>query len=138
MPAASTAANNAPLTEVKVQVPTDRIANFYALMGEWLRNPDSARPTRRRATKTRRRSGPSASRYAPIGEHLANVKKNTVTLTFDEIEDLIGGELPASAHKHRAWWANTDTHSQALIWISNGWLISEADLQEGTVTFKRE
>ena len=138
MPATSNAANNASLTEVKVQVPTDRIANFYALMGEWLHNPDGARATRRRATKTRRRSGPSASRYAPIGGHLANIKEDTVTLTFDEIEDLIDGELPASAHKHRAWWANTDTHSQALIWISSGWLVSEANLEKGVISFRRE
>ena len=137
MPATTTADGPAPLTEVKVQVPTDRVANFYALMGEWLLNPDGTTP-RRRSTSSRRRSGPSASRYAPIGEHLASVKKDTVTLTFEEIEDLIGGELPASADKHRAWWANTETHSQALTWISQGWLVQEADLEEGTVTFRRE
>lgn len=128
---------HATFTEVKVHVPTDRIASFYALMGEWLRNPDAARTPRRRSGGGRRRKGPSASRYAPIGEHLAAVKKDAATLTFEQVEDLIDGELPASAHRHRAWWANTDTHSQALTWISKGWLVQEADLDKGRVTFRR-
>ena len=47
-------ASHAPFTEVKVQVPTDRIASFYALMGEWLKNPDAARAPRRRSGGGRR------------------------------------------------------------------------------------
>ena len=131
--------SSADMAEVRVLVPTEQIPDFYKLVGEWLRNPtgngQSGGARRRRSPGRRRSTG--GSKYEPIGRHLAGVDKDTTTLTFDEIQDLIGTELPASARKHRAWWANTETHSQALTRISNGWLVQEADLEEGTVTFRR-
>lgn len=45
---------HATFTEEKVHVPTDGIASFYALVGEWLRNPDAARTSRRRSGGGRR------------------------------------------------------------------------------------
>lgn len=135
MPGTTTIDVDTPLTEVSVQIPTDRVATFYAFLGEWLRSPDGSLAPRTRASGRRRTAG--SSKYDPIGAHLASLEDDAVTLGFDEIEELTGSRLPASAHKHRAWWANTETHTQALAWIRNGWIVSEADLEAGAITFAR-
>ena len=123
--------------EAKVVVPEDRIAEFYTLVGMWLAGDAAISTVRRGARRSRRASGPSASSYAAIGTHLSGSSDRETTLSFDEIEGIIGRELPASAHRHRAWWANTDTHSQALTWLSAGWKVDTADLDAKTVTFVR-
>ncbi len=124
--------------EVKVWVPEARLTEFYALMGRWLAGDADLPSARRGARRSRRASGPSASSYAAIGTHLADVSEGEKTLSFDEIESIIGRALPASAHRHRAWWANTDTHSQALTWLSAGWKVEAADLDAREVTFVRD
>jgi len=124
--------------EAKVMVPEDRLAEFYTLMGRWLAGEATLPSVRRGTRRSRRASGPSASSYAPIGTHLAEMSGREATLSFDQIESIIGRELPASAHRHRAWWANTDTHSQALTWLSAGWKVEAADLETKEVTFVRD
>lgn len=124
--------------EAKVLVPQERLSEFYGMVGAWLSGEAVHTPGRRSTRRSRRASGPSASSYAAIGSHLKGVEGDEVTLGFDEIEQVIGRQLPKSAHRHRAWWANTDTHSQALTWLSAGWKVESADLDQQTVTFVRE
>lgn len=124
--------------EAKVMIPADRVAEFYGLMGRWLAGEAALPAVRRGSRRSRRASGPSASSYAAIGTHLKEHDAGEATLSFDEIESIIGRPLPASAHRHRAWWANTDTHSQALTWLSAGWKVEAADLDAQEVTFVRE
>lgn len=124
--------------EAKVMVPAERVAEFYALIGRWLAGEAALPAARRGSRRSRRASGPSASSYAAIGTHLKEASGSEATLSFDEIEGIIGRALPASAHRHRAWWANTDTHSQALTWLAAGWKVETADLEAKEVTFVRE
>lgn len=124
--------------EAKVMIPADRVSEFYTLMGRWLAGEAALPAVRRGSRRSRRASGPSASSYAAIGTHLKELEGPEATLSFDEIESIIGRPLPASAHRHRAWWANTDTHSQALTWLSAGWKVEAADLESQEVTFVRE
>ncbi|MDZ7801036.1 MAG: hypothetical protein U5K81_09630 [Trueperaceae bacterium] len=124
--------------EAKVLIPAERAAEFYALVGRWLAGETTLPSVRRGARRSRRSSGPSASSYAAIGTHLQDASGEETTLSFDRIEEIIGRALPASAHRHRAWWANTDTHSQALTWLSAGWKVESADLDAKEVTFVRD
>ena len=124
--------------EAKVMIPSDRLAEFYTLMGRWLAGEAALPAVRRGSRRSRRASGPSASSYAAIGTHLTDAEGTETVLSFDEIETIIGRALPASAHRHRAWWANTDPHSQALTWLSAGWKVEAADLDSKEVTFVRE
>ena len=49
-------------------------------------------------------------------------KVQVVTLTFLEIEEILGFTLPDSAFKYTAqWWANDETHVQAHAWSEAGW-----------------
>ena len=123
--------------EAKVLVPVERVSEFYTLAGRWLAGEPLQAAPRRGARRSRRSKGPSASSYAPLGEHLRSVEGDEATLSFDEVEKILDRKLPASAIKHRAWWANTDTHSQALVWLSAGFVVDHADLEAKTITFRR-
>ena len=127
-----------PRLEAKVLVPTDRVAEFYTWFGHWLSGEATVPTARRGARRSRRASGPAASSYAAIGSSLSAVTEDEATWTFAEIERIVGRPLPMSARKHRAWWANTDTHSQARTWLAAGWRVDAADLEAGTVTFVRD
>lgn len=81
------------------------------------------------------------SKYAPLADHLRQVSGNEVTLTFDRIEQIIGGNLPPSALNHDEWWQNstpgTDTHVQALAWMTTDWRKTRVNRAARYVTFSR-
>jgi CBS domain-containing protein len=80
------------------------------------------------------------SRYAPLADWLQSQPGNIdrVQLTFDEIEELIGGSLPPSARNHRAWWANDSVgHPHSQMWLEAGWRRVALNLAEERVTFAR-
>lgn len=56
-------------------------------------------------------------------------------MSFTDVEKLVG-PLPASAHIHRAWWAN-DSKSQAQAWRAAGWHVSSVNQAAERVTFTR-
>lgn len=84
--------------------------------------------------------GPDDSRYAPLAIWLQSRPSNEdrVQLTFVEVEEIIGGPLPASAHTHRAWWANDSVgHVQSQQWLDVGWRVAQINMTEEKVTFAR-
>jgi DNA-binding XRE family transcriptional regulator len=59
-------------------------------------------------------------------------------MTFDQIESLIGGELPPSARAGRAFWSNRSRGAlQASAWMAAGFHVQAVDLASHTVTFAR-
>ena len=74
-------------------------------------------------------------RYVPLGRYLQQQSQASVTLTFRQIEKIIGRLLPASAFIHSAWWANDITHVQAKAWLSADREVNPADLTKRTATF---
>lgn len=78
--------------------------------------------------------------YAPLEHRLAKAEQDAVTLSFEEIERLLGRKLPQSAYDERIkrqWWANTDTHSQAKAWLKTG-RKARLNVAENQVTFVRD
>lgn len=120
-----------PQAEVKVLVPEERVAEFYRMVGVWL--------DRDRGGQRGEPSLSPKSRYAPLQEHLEGVDRDRrkVSLRFDEISKVLGKSLPKSAFAHRAWWANTSSHAQALAWLSAGWKVEHVDLGGKAVDFVR-
>jgi hypothetical protein len=57
------------------------------------------------------------TKYQPLADYLANCGYDNVTLTFSQIEDILGFKLSPSARKHRPNWANNSV--EALSW---GWM----------------
>ncbi len=80
----------------------------------------------------------SDSRYTPLAVWLQNQAQNKVALSFEFIEKLIKDTLPASARKHRNWWANDSiSHSQSKQWLEAGWRVSSVNMSEEKVIFSR-
>lgn len=83
---------------------------------------------------------PNESRYAPLAIWLQNQppKKDLVKPTFAQIEEIIDGELPASAYEHRAWWANDPVgHVQSQQWLDVGWRVASVNMSTQVVRFAR-
>ncbi|MCB8945210.1 MAG: DUF4268 domain-containing protein [Ardenticatenaceae bacterium] len=83
---------------------------------------------------------PADSRYAPLAIWLQNqpAAKDSVTLSFAQISEIIGDELPESAYRHRAWWANdTVSHVQSREWLSVDWRVASVNMTQERVKFSR-
>lgn len=78
------------------------------------------------------------AKYDPLKLHLAQLPDFEWTASFDEIERILGGSLPASAATHRTWWANSGgllVHQEA--WLTAGWRVRQVDISRRHVTFQR-
>ena len=78
------------------------------------------------------------AKYQPLNEYLRACSAAMLTLSFAEIERIIGAELPPSARKYRAWWANDRTHVHALSWLGAGRRVDTVNFQTQQVTFAYE
>lgn len=79
-------------------------------------------------------------RYAALADWLQSRpgKVDQVILTFNQIEEIVGADLPTSARSHRAWWANDSVgHTQSQLWLEAGWRTTYINLSEGRITFSR-
>lgn len=79
-------------------------------------------------------------RYAPLGRHLRALpaSQSGITLSFDEIETILGATLPPSAFKHRQWWANQSGGSRAPHWDAAGFKVDSVDSTRRLVRFVRK
>ena len=77
------------------------------------------------------------SRYQPLADYLAGLPPETgrITLTFPEMEAILGGELPAGAAV-RSWWEQL---TRGPAWRAAGWRLVGVRLRAGHewVTFAR-
>lgn len=86
-----------------------------------------------------------ANKYEPLELHLRSIPLATqaVSLSFREIERILGESLPESATAHRAWWGNqrdSKVRPQAHAWLSAGFLVDSVNQGRfnGSVRFKRQ
>ncbi|WP_288432626.1 hypothetical protein [uncultured Deinococcus sp.] len=75
--------------------------------------------------------------YRSLARYLDGRHEQSLVLSLEDIEEILGNPLPASASKHNAWWSNTDTHSQAKAWLKVGWKTRHVDLKSRNVVFYR-
>lgn len=65
-------------------------------------------------------------RYKPLQRYLTNSNLNEAKLSFEEIENILKASLPASAYKHKVWWANSEkSHAHATAWLNAGYRVKE-------------
>jgi CBS domain-containing protein len=79
-------------------------------------------------------------KYAPLEEWLSKNRsiESLIRVTFEDIESLIGDNLPPSAREHRSWWGNDHTsHIQSVAWLRAGWKVEDVDLETGYVVFRK-
>lgn len=86
-----------------------------------------------------------ATKYEPLALHLWAMSREIgeVTLSFADIERILGARLPESAMVHRAWWGNqkdSKSRAHAHAWLSAGFVVDAVsqDRRNGFVRFKRQ
>jgi hypothetical protein len=78
------------------------------------------------------------SKYAPLTDHLAARKQQTVAMSFPELEAVLGFPLPRSARKFREWWSNNPrNHTQATAWLKAGYKTRDVDFEKGRLLFEK-
>ena len=76
------------------------------------------------------------NKYQALYLYLRQRHEDTVTLSFAEIEAMVGGPLPPSARVQRAWWSNRSRGAvQAVSWMNAGYHVQTIDLAGEQVTF---
>ena len=81
-------------------------------------------------------------KYAPLHHHIQALTKQGIHqwhATFDQIENILGDNLPPSARQHQAWWANDSggSHPHAQTWLSQNWHTHSLNLANETISFER-
>jgi len=83
-------------------------------------------------------SAPVPDPYAGLHRALLAHAGGELTITFDELERLLGAPLPDDAWR-RVWWANTPRVAHAQAWLAAGfrvhWVRRRGDT--AAVTFAR-
>jgi hypothetical protein len=84
----------------------------------------------------RAKAGP----YRTLYEYLEKRYADTVVLTLQQVQDLLGVALPDSALTDPAWWANTGRGASDTLW-SDAWTLAnrtaQPNLRASTVIFER-
>jgi uncharacterized coiled-coil protein SlyX len=76
-----------------------------------------------------------SKKYRGLTDYLLSSNEKKVTLSYSQIEKILGFPLPDTARNFKqAFWANTDTHSYASSWMAVGYKTS-VDVNSDTVTF---
>lgn len=88
------------------------------------------------------RNAAERGKYAALYRRLESMPAqiNEWSVSFEELETVLGFSLPISARLHRPWWANqrlSNGHSHAWAWLATGWKTSAVDLDKENLTFKR-
>ena len=77
----------------------------------------------------------NVTKYEPLLNYLKECKQTTITLSYDEIEEIISSKLPVSAHNHRQWWENYPS-AQGKAWLGANYKV-ESVLFSKSITFIR-
>ena len=79
------------------------------------------------------------SKYDPLKMHLIQSPERVVTLSFAQIERILNTDLPQSAFRYNAWWANEieGTHTHSNSWMDAGYRTEKVNLNSTTVTFRK-
>jgi hypothetical protein len=76
------------------------------------------------------------SKYDALTKHLTARSEPRVTMSFADMERVLGFHLPASARTYRPWWANSGHgHVQARGWLDAGYQSRDVDLASERLTF---
>jgi len=82
------------------------------------------------------------TKYDALGNYLAKQFSkelaSRISLTFQQVEEILGFPLPRSAYAQEEWWSNSQLYPQAHSWLDIGWEVSKANLEERVVTFRHQ
>ena len=75
------------------------------------------------------------SKFSNLTSFLRENGSERISLTFEELERVLGFPLPDSAHRHRAYFSNSTGHSIAQAWLNAGYFVENVNVFEGRLDF---
>lgn len=78
-----------------------------------------------------------SKKYRFLSDYLLQSDSPIIKLSHNEIEEILKFKLPDSAATHRAFWANTTSHSIALSWLSVNYSVVEVNLEDRYIVFEK-
>lgn len=77
-------------------------------------------------------------KYRPLWEYLKESGENRISLTFAEVERVLGFALPPSSRKHHPHWYGYEGSAVARAIVDAGWKAHDVDLAREQVTFVKQ
>ena len=78
------------------------------------------------------------SKYSSLTTFLASRTQPRISMSFEDIERVVGSKLPQSAFNHRAWWSNNPTNSvMTKAWLAAGFRSEDVDMTARRLVFSR-
>jgi hypothetical protein len=77
------------------------------------------------------------SKFIGLERFLKAQKAYSLSLSFDEIERIIGEKLYPSAYKYKAYWHPSKTHVLPNLMLECGYKIESVDLINKTIRLRR-
>ncbi|MBS7554776.1 hypothetical protein KHC23_14060 [Ancylobacter dichloromethanicus] len=78
------------------------------------------------------------SKYSALTTFLSSRTQPRISMSFEDIERIVGARLPQSAFNHRAWWSNNPTNSvMTRAWLAAGFRSEEVDMPGRKLVFSR-
>ena len=78
-----------------------------------------------------------SEKFAGIRTYLADCGKSTVSLSFAEIENIIGTQLCKSAYNYTVYWRPSATHSMGNAILAAGYDVVSVDLLAERINLKK-
>lgn len=76
-------------------------------------------------------------KFTDLTRYFSNIIEDELTLSFSEIENIIGQKLSKSAYIYPAYWYESKTHMIPKCWNENGYKMTTLNLKDMNVTFKK-
>jgi group II intron reverse transcriptase/maturase len=77
-------------------------------------------------------------KYYKLKMFFAESSAASITLTFKQIEDIIGSKLPPSAKDSTWWYPRFQSNRIAEAWVTEGYTMQRIDTEKEKVTFHRD
>ena len=76
-------------------------------------------------------------KYSPLRDFLIDQDQPIVSMSFEQIEKLIGHPLPPSKVRRAFWSNNPDNNVMTREWLAAGFLAEAVDVNGGKLVFRR-
>jgi hypothetical protein len=78
------------------------------------------------------------SKFELLTRYLSSLSTGERRMSFREIEEVLGFDLPPSARKHRPWWSNNPQNSaMTKAWLAAGFRTEQVDMAGETLVFSK-
>ena len=80
---------------------------------------------------------PSGEKFSEIKKYLESCGKSKISLTFAEVENIIGTELCRSAYTYPVYWKPSKTHTMANTIVAAGYEVISVDLTSKKIDLEK-